>query len=373
MKNKKTSESNGTAIEDGDLKEALQISSVIFHSQMNEKIRGFNYSKFQAINKTVETALKIYGIQSFRHMHENMMRECPEEYGNYHFSPKILLDWLEVSAKKIQESKKDLLKKEYFQFESSTIDSIIPTILDPEKRVIPNVFLRSSLFGIIRTGRRKMVKNQQIESMSQYEVFFTGEQLDQNDLDVWDSLTYMAKMNNYNDNLKTTFYELCKLIGYSRNKQAYDRIKSRVERLQIATIKITYNGKIYGGHLINEYLIEDKTGKLLITFNKDLLSIFLSKDYTITNKKIKDELGENQLASWLFRFYETHKNPIPFSIEYLKKLCGSETDIRDFKRKLKLSCDCLKKSYEKNNLSFNYKFTDEGLLVTKSKQIEITY
>ena len=66
------------------------------------------------------------------------------------------------------------------------MQQLLPDIFE-DKRAIPNCFLRGALFGMVRKGRRALVENQAIFTMSQYQVSFSGSEMDQNDLEVWDT------------------------------------------------------------------------------------------------------------------------------------------------------------------------------------------
>ena len=53
------------------------------------------------------------------------------------------------------------------------------------EHVAPNSCLQSALFGLIEKGTRKYVKQQKVASLNGIEIWYTGEQLDQSDLDVF--------------------------------------------------------------------------------------------------------------------------------------------------------------------------------------------
>ena len=76
-------------------------------------------------------------------------------------------------------------------------------------------------------------------------------------------------------------------------------------------------------------------------------------------------LGDNQLARWLYNFYESHNQPIPFAIDFIQKLCRSETEPKDFKRKLKNALEEVKKAYLAVNLKskWSYEITNKNYLL----------
>ena len=59
-------------------------------------------------------------------------------------------------------------------------------------RGVPNGFLRSALFGAIRKGRRRFVKGERLAALDGIEIHYTGERLDQGDLDVYENSPEIA-------------------------------------------------------------------------------------------------------------------------------------------------------------------------------------
>ena len=59
-------------------------------------------------------------------------------------------------------------------------------------RAVPNGFLRSALFGTIRRGARRYMKRERIAALEGIEIYYTGERLDQGDLDVWEMILHIA-------------------------------------------------------------------------------------------------------------------------------------------------------------------------------------
>ena len=87
-------------------------------------------------------------------------------------------------------------------------------------------------------------------------------------------------------------------------------------------------------------------------------------DYTLISVDIKHLLGDNQLARWLYNFYESHREPIPFGLDFIQKLCRSETEAKDFKRKLKHALELVKNAKLATNLKsrWNYEITVNNYL-----------
>ncbi len=119
---------------------------------------------------------------------------------------------------KIQEFKKQLITKEQRQkaeddakLLGTAMQQLLPEIFE-DKRAVPNCFLRGALFGMVRKGRRAVVGDMPIFTMSQYDLTFTGYELDQNDLEVWDTLMYLAKSRGVDSGCFDPTPQKCKIL-----------------------------------------------------------------------------------------------------------------------------------------------------------------
>jgi hypothetical protein len=253
--------------------------------------------------------------------------------------------WIEQRINELQKEEAKLL--------GSAMEQLLPEIYE-NKRAIPNVFLRGGLFGLVRKGRRALVKDMPIFTMSQYEIKFSGEQMDQNDLELWDTLIYLAKDRKIDSELHITLYDLCKQMNLTYNQERSKKLTERAMRLKFGTVIIKSNGKLFAGSLINNVFINERDGKLVIEYNKKLMPLFIDNDFTFIDNTIRQQLGDNQLSRWLFCFYATHKEPIPFSFDFLHKLSGSCAEKKEFNRKIKLALEEIKQSYLRNDIKWDY-------------------
>lgn len=252
---------------------------------------------------------------------------------------------------------------------ATPMQQLLPEVFE-EKRAIPNCFLRGALFGMVRKGRRGLVNNEQIFTMSNYNVTFSGEHLDQNDLELWDTLIYLAKNRKIDNELRISLYELRSIMRMSQTQTAYDALKTRVKRLQFGQVNIKNGKKEYFGSLIDDgYIDSEGDGKLIITYNKKLAPLFSDNDFTFISVDIRHLLGDNQLARWLYNFYESHKKPIPFKLEFLQKLCRSESEFKGFKRLMKQSLELVKNAHKAVNMKskWEYEITNNNYLIIYSK------
>jgi hypothetical protein len=258
---------------------------------------------------------------------------------------------------KINEFKNHLVTKEKRQkaeeeakLLGTAMQQLLPEIFE-DRRAIPNCFLRGALFGMVRKGRRSLVENQPIFTMSQYKVSFSGSEMDQNDLELWDTLMYLAKNRQVDTELRITLYDLCQQMRLTDAKSNYERLTTRAKRLAFGKVSIKADNKEYFGSLLDDvYIDNDGDGKLVIRYNKKLAPLFTDGDYTLISADIRHLLGDNQLARWLYNFYETHNQPLPFTIDFIQKLCRSDNSPKDFKYKLKIALEQVKKAHLAVNL-----------------------
>ena len=71
----------------------------------------------------------------------------------------------------------------------------------------------------------------------------------------------------------------------------------------------------------------------------------------------------------MYNFYESHREPIPFAIDFIQKLCRSENSLKDFKYKLKIALQEVKKAHLSVNhkSKWDYEITDKNYLLVYPK------
>jgi len=283
---------------------------------------------------------------------------------------------MKLTEEKMKEWRKVLISKEHRQkaeeeakLLGTAMQQLLPEIFE-EKRAIPNCFLRGALFGMVRKGRRALVGDMPIFTISQYDLTFTGYELDQNDLEVWDTLMYLAKERNVDSELRISLYDLCKQMRLSDQKINRENVFNRAKRLQLGQVSIKTIDREYAGSLIDDvYVDKAGDGKLIVRYNKKLTPLFTDNDYTLISADVRHLLGDNQLARWLYNFYESHKEPIPFTIDFIRQLCRSDSELKGFKQKLKSALEEVKKAHLSVNhkSKWNYTITDKNYLLVYPK------
>jgi len=221
------------------------------------------------------------------------------------------------------------------------------------KHVSPNACFQSALFGMVIKGRRKYLNGQNIISFKGMSISYTGEQLNQGDLDVFIHaihLTAQEKENRRADGL-VQFSVRAFLTGIGRKpgKSGQQWLLSSIRRLSASNIEIRSEGQaiagdysIYGGSLINDYFYDPKEQKYYLRINSCLGSLF---DCGWTQLCWQERLQlSGDLTKWLHGLYSSTKI-YPIKVKSLLILSGSNCGrLCDFRRKLKKSLDELLKT-----------------------------
>ena len=201
---------------------------------------------------------------------------------------------------------------------------VIQLPLWPEaKRGAPNAVLRGALFAAVHKDRRYMDR-ELLASQRGITIRFTGKQLDQADLDVWEQALHLVRTQALGTRCRFTEKGFLKALGRSAGKSGRDWLRSAFARLAGAVVELTQDGRTYGGTLLEFYRDED-TGRTVLEINPKLAPFFGPTRWTQIDWEQRQRLRAKPLALWLHGFYASHAAPHALTIEYLHKLSGSQT------------------------------------------------
>jgi hypothetical protein len=222
-----------------------------------------------------------------------------------------------------------------------------------DKRAIPHPFVRSALFGIVKKGERKYLKKQLITSVNGLKIMFTGETLDQSDLDVYLAILHHLSKDALGNIVEMTSYELLKSMGL-KNGNNYEILDSNITRMVACAVHVDTEKYHYVGSLLEKGYKDKDTKKWVLQLNPDLLTLFKNNEFAHLDFEIRTKL-KGQLAKWLFSFYSSHEKPFPYKVETLKELCGSETkELFKFKQQIQKALDEIVKVSGDNNVKVKY-------------------
>ena len=211
---------------------------------------------------------------------------------------------------------------------------VIQLPLWPEaKRGAPNTVLRGALFAAVHKDRQYMDR-ELLAAQRGITIRFTGKQLDQADLDVWEQALHLARTQALGARCRFTEKGFLKALGRSAGKSGRDWLRSAFARLGASLVEISDGRRTYGGTLLEFYRDED-TGRTVLEINPKLAPFFGRSQWTQIDWAQRQRLRGKPLALWLHGFYASHAQPYPLSVEYLHKLSGSQTkQLKHFKQNL---------------------------------------
>ena len=213
---------------------------------------------------------------------------------------------------------------------------VVQLPLWPEvKRGVPNSVLRGALFAAIQGRGRQYFEDALLAAQSGITVRFTGMQLDQSDLDVWEQALHLARQHPLGTRCHFTARAFLKTLGRHGGGNDVRWLRVALSRLSATDVQITHKNRTYHGSLVIEGVRDDHTGRYALEINPKLAALYTATRWTATDWEQRRRLRGKPLALWLHGFYATHADPHALSVEYLHSLSGSRTkQLRKFKQNL---------------------------------------
>lgn len=203
-------------------------------------------------------------------------------------------------------------------------------------RGVPNAVLRGSLFTISQK-REVFKKRELLAAVDGVEVRYMGIRFNQTDLDVWEMLLHLARLQPLGNKVEFSAHSFLKALGRKTGQTQHEQLKEEIARLAGGAVEITWtkDKKSFGGTLVSEYYRDEETQRYVVIFSPKMLNLY-ENGYSHINWEERQALGANNLAKWLHGFYATHADPYPYKVETLHRLCGSTTkELRKFRQLLR--------------------------------------
>ena len=179
---------------------------------------------------------------------------------------------------------------------------IIQLPLWPEaKRGAPNAVLRSALFAAIQGKGRRYLDGELLAAQGGITVRFTGKQLDQADLDVWDQALHLARTQTLGTRCYFTAHGFLRALGRRTSGTDQEWLKSVFRRLGASLVEISDGRLTYGGSLM-EFYRDEETGRTVLEINPKLAPFFGPDRWTQIDWEQRQRLRGKSLALWLQRF-----------------------------------------------------------------------
>lgn len=235
------------------------------------------------------------------------------------------------------------------------------------QRAMPNEILRSALFNCRnRKQPRLYMKDTEITVIGDGQVFYRGEELRQDDELVWLHLMHLVKRQPLGECVEFTPYAFVKALCWPIKGQSYERIRIILSRMQATAIRIQSRrlGCFISVSLITKFRSrndqDENLSRWQVWVGEEMRRLFEEEFLTRINWEIRKTLPDG-IASKLFGYWASHRQPFPVKIETLHKLCGSEMTIKHFKIELKKSLELL------NRVGFleSWEFRDDLVAVKR--------
>jgi hypothetical protein len=234
-------------------------------------------------------------------------------------------------------------------------------------RGVPNVALRSALFGATRRGPRRYMDRERVASVEGMEILYTGQKLDQGDLDVWEAVLHFIRQQELGKKCCFTAYAMLKMLGKADTARNREILDQRLARMNATAVRVRVIGRYsYEGSLIEEAYRDEKTLEYVVAANPKMRIFFERDQFTLIDWAVRLELAGHPLGQWLHGFYASHAKPYHYSVEKLHELCGSENhDLRGFKRDLRENLELVGAACEKHGQAFSSKIEDSLVVVDR--------
>jgi hypothetical protein len=234
-------------------------------------------------------------------------------------------------------------------------------------RGVPNMALRSALFGAVKKGPRPYLERAEIHAQDGITIRYTGGRLDQGDLDVWETVLHITRLQALGDKCIVTAYQLLKALGKTDTGKNRDTLERRLSRMKATGLDVKIGRYSYEGSLIDEVYRDDESRKYVIRLNPKLLALFEPDQFTHIDWTVRQELDGKPLAQWLHGYYASHAKPFPLRVETLHRLCGSEAVRMDhYRQDLRKALEAVREAKKIHHQDFTY--TIEGDLVHVKKK-----
>lgn len=210
------------------------------------------------------------------------------------------------------------------------------------KRGAPRALIRGGLF---RPGnpnaKRRNFRQELIATWGNSEVRYTGEELFQDDLDVWLEILHAARKSPLDTYVELPAAELMQQrLGWSRTNASKTRLASVLTRLTATALLLRVGDVEVRTQLIGESIYDARRETVRVKLTASIRELFVTAagDHAYTRLTNITLLGLSPMQSWLYRFYASQQLPFrPVKVETLFELSRSLGSIENFRETLRLA------------------------------------
>ena len=209
-------------------------------------------------------------------------------------------------------------------------------------RGTPNSFLRGALFAAIQGKERRYLKGEILASQPGITIRFTGMQLDQYDLDVWEQAMQLAAKHPLGNVCFFKIKTFLRALGRQDGKSQRDCLMDSFRRQMASGVEIKQGPHTYGGSML-EFWHDEETDTYRIRQNPTILALYHA-GWTAIDWDTRGKLHRKPLALWLHGWLSSHVENYSTKVETIRQLCGSrDKTLFGFRRNLKAALTTLQK------------------------------
>lgn len=224
-----------------------------------------------------------------------------------------------------------------------------------EVAAMPTELTRTSLFGLPRRGRRKVMDWEKLSSRADVEVSYNGKQLDQADADLWLACLRMGRGVPMGQRVYTTRAALLKGIGRKDDGRTRAWLEESLKRMAAASfmLETTRAGrkiKVTTGMM--KWGIEEQSGQMFIRLDADGAALFENLAYVGWERRLT---LDSNAAKALQLYISGHMAGKPHAVPLadLAHWMGYEGRLRQFRASLQDAMDQLAKAGEIHSHGIN--------------------
>jgi hypothetical protein len=248
------------------------------------------------------------------------------------------MDTMNDLVKKVEELEARALQRRQ-ERGGETKNNLVTLPIWPEStRGTPNAFLRGALFAAIQGKERRAMQRELLATQKGVTIRYTGWQLDQADLDVWEQAAQLAQSHPLGNVCHFHLHGFLKALGRDTGKSQHEWLKGSFARLMSAGVEISDGRYTYGGAML-EFKQDELVGAYVVRLNPTIFDLYKA-GWTQVDWQIRRKLSRKPLALWLHGWLSSNAENFPTKIETLRELSGSKNKVlRGFKQKLQAALD----------------------------------
>lgn len=202
-----------------------------------------------------------------------------------------------------------------------------------EIREAPNEALRCALFTARNKNQaRQWFNNEEVHSYGSARVVYTGEELRQDDLDVWLQVLHFGRLQALGETITFDPKEMKRALKWGYGREKTERLKAILTRLKATGVQF-HSNRLGKGVVLSmirkfEYSDEPEEGRggelWSIALEPEIALLFGGGVYS-TRIEWEQRLAlSGNLSKWLHGFYSTHRDPHPLHIDTLLAPTGTK-------------------------------------------------